>query len=210
MFERTLEVFDEYCEKLGSQPTFNHHLAAEVKERLCQLRYIVERVRALEERESQCQRRLQVAMSDHCKTLIEARVPASSEAAPSIVQAISDRFSAMADTALELRILTESFYYFAARVRTIARHNARPTPGLSSFECEGVRNIRNHLIEHPEGSASRVFAQSFSFDRPDGPALKTGRPAPEPDVFPDPGLYRNAEEFESNLLQSLENAIKQA
>src|SRR4051794_26219748 len=41
-----------------------------------------------------------------------------------------------------------SFYFLAWRVREVLRSN--PFPGFAKFDPIGVRNVRNHLIEHPE------------------------------------------------------------
>jgi hypothetical protein len=76
----------------------------------------------------------------------------------------------------ELRILTEAFYQSARRIREIARGD-QPLPDLRSFECEGVRNVRNHLIERPE-QKSKICAQSFLFDGLQGPKLKPNHSAP--------------------------------
>lgn len=38
-----------------------------------------------------------------------------------------------------------------------------------------MRNVRNQLIDHPEGKESRIFAQSFSYGGPEGPKLKSVR-----------------------------------
>jgi hypothetical protein len=108
----------------------------------------------------------------------------------------------------EMKLMAESFYFFAARVRSILKHGSRPIPGLNNFECEGVRNVRNKLIEHPEGRDSQIFIRSWAWGASRGPVLKAVRHGGQEDVFPDPGLYANAEEFRDNLMQVLKHAIK--
>lgn len=104
----------------------------------------------------------------------------------------------------EIRALTEAFYYFAARLRYILR--SEHLPGLS-IEAVGVRNVRNHLIEHSEKKPSRVTAQSFEYGGPKGPVIKGSRPAATPDVFPDAGLYLNAEELRVELERVLSAVV---
>ena len=96
---------------------------------------------------------------------------------------------------LELRTLTEAFYYIAARTRSVLRSGE--LPGLKSFECPGVRNVRNKLLEHPEGADSRVFTAGFGFGGDTGPHVKAVRRTGQEDIFPDAGLYKNAQEFQT-------------
>lgn len=96
----------------------------------------------------------------------------------------------------ELQFFTESFYYFGWRTREIVKS----LPGLASFEAIGLRDVRNHLLEHPE-KQSKVFIESFSYGGAAGPTLKGPRYADQVEVFPDPGLYVNAREFVENFVQ---------
>lgn len=108
---------------------------------------------------------------------------------------------------IELRVLTESFYYFAARVRAIARNSKFPLPGLGSFECSGVRDVRNKLLEHPEGDDSQVLIVSFGHGGPNGPTVKPIRRVGQEQVFPDSGLFPNARAFGENLDRLLRQAL---
>jgi hypothetical protein len=98
----------------------------------------------------------------------------------------------------EIRVLVECFYYFAAR----ARHIIRGMPELNSFEAAGVRDVRNHLIEHPERRGSQILSRSFAFGGPNGPIVKPIRDTSET-AHPDAGLYANAHEFAVNLETAL-------
>ncbi|MBK9169469.1 MAG: hypothetical protein IPM24_18680 [Bryobacterales bacterium] len=80
-------------------------------------------------------------------------------------------------------------------------------PGLEGFKCQGVRNVRNQLIEHPEGGNSRVLIQSWGSRSARGPVLKAARYGEQEHIFPDQGLYVNAEEFRTNLTAVLEHAL---
>jgi len=105
-----------------------------------------------------------------------------------------------------MRLLTEAYYYFAFRLRQLLRNSTHPFAGLESFECVGVRNVRNHLIEHPEGAASRIFNRTFSWSKDSGMHLKTGRQAWESNEFLDSGFVANSEEFNQSLSTMLDRA----
>lgn len=79
------------------------------------------------------------------------------------------------------------------RVRTVLR--MLPSPALRDFECHAVRDVRNHLLEHPEGRTSGVITGGFGFGGGVGPALKYGRPTRMPEMFADSGLYANADQY---------------
>jgi hypothetical protein len=67
--------------------------------------------------------------------------------------------------------------------------------------------VRNHLIEHPEGLASRVLSRSFGFGGPNGPVVKAIRESLET-AHPDVGLYANAKEFADNLETAAATAVR--
>ncbi len=102
-----------------------------------------------------------------------------------------------------LEVLTEAFYWLAARTRSVVRQ----LPGLEKFEAEGVRNVRNHLLEHPEGKSSRVLVTSFASGGPQGPVVKGVRYDHHANVWPDKGLFVNAAEFAANLKARAEAAV---
>jgi len=108
---------------------------------------------------------------------------------------------------LETRTLSEAFYYIGSRIRGILNNGA--LPGLASFECPGVRNVRNKLLEHPDGKDSGVLLQSFGYGGDSGPRIKALRRVGQENTFPDAGLYGNAREFkealEHLLLRTREN-----
>ena len=99
------------------------------------------------------------------------------------------------------------FYHLAHRARIIVRHKTRPLPLLEGFEAPGVRDVRNHLLEHPESSDSQVFTRSFGAGGTDGPVVKSVRETGQESIWPDHGLFANAREFDENLKRTLSNAI---
>ena len=107
-----------------------------------------------------------------------------------------------------MRLLTESYYYFSFRLRQLLRNDAHPFFGLGSFESVCVRNVRNHLIEHPEGKSSRIFNRTFSWTKESGMHLKTGRQSWESNEFIDSGFVANSDEFNQNLSKALDNACR--
>jgi len=104
-----------------------------------------------------------------------------------------------------LEIYTESFYHFSFRVRDLLR---KYHPRFSSFEARGVRDVRNHLIIHPEGKkdSAKLFS-TFGFTvEPDvGPKIK-GYIGPK-EAAEDKGLFSNALEFNDNLSKLLRSVI---
>jgi hypothetical protein len=110
------------------------------------------------------------------------------------------RVGAMADIVID----AESFYYFAFRARQIVRD----LPGLGAFECSGVRDVRNHLVEHPDKkNHSGVLMNSFGCGMPRGPVIKAVRLSHQVGKNPDAGLYVNALEFAHNLSKTIERYL---
>jgi hypothetical protein len=105
---------------------------------------------------------------------------------------------------VEIKVLTEAFYYCASRTRQVLRR----FPGLGHFEAKGIRDVRNHLLEHPEGDSSGVIENGVSCGDDCGPVLRGVRRSDKVDIFPDRGLYLNAEEFASNLHGKLDALLK--
>jgi hypothetical protein len=104
--------------------------------------------------------------------------------------------------AFEMRVDTESLYWQTARLSRLLRN----LPGLRRFDPPGVRDVRNHLIEHPEGRSSRVLMWSLHWSRDRGPGLKTSRALGTSEAFPDAGLFANTTEFFLNLYSLLTEA----
>lgn len=101
-----------------------------------------------------------------------------------------------------VELYSETFYWIAGR----AIKAANSLPGLKSLSAPGVRDARNQLIEHPEGQASRVFNGGFGYGKPRGPVLAAARSDETPDVWPDAGLFVNADEFSNRFVKALRAA----
>ncbi|WP_299782844.1 hypothetical protein [uncultured Formosa sp.] len=107
------------------------------------------------------------------------------------------------EVSFKAKLFTEMFYYKAFRLRNIIRYSG----GLGKkFECEGVRNVRNILIEHPEKSGF-IYIYSFGLGIKEiGPILNTGN-LENDKKFKDIGLFKNATEFKINLEKILTDFI---
>lgn len=201
MLENLIKIFDEYyrhMDKINAHG-FKKDLGCEVRERLQQLAYIVGRVRSLEETANKSLDRHQKKFSEFVEDINTRGIPPSQAILPDDIHITREEFEAYNNAEFEMKLLTECFYYLAGRVRTIIKNSANPLPGLSGFECKGVRDVRNKLLEHAESKDSQVFIQSFGWGAPRGPVIKAARNAGQENVFPDKGLYENAKEFSANL-----------
>lgn len=190
--EEATHLFQQYAEKLAASRTVERQagedLVAEVNERLKQLNYILNQLDQLE-----------VLLR---QVVMVETVDDKGQTAFFNLNAGRDQFHWFVT-----RLLSESFYYFAFRVRQILRNKVSPFPHLNNFESPGVRDVRNHLIEHPEGNASRVFSQVFSWTPGSGMHLKAGRKENEVGRHEDAGPSANAAEFISNLVIALKTAL---
>jgi hypothetical protein len=97
---------------------------------------------------------------------------------------------------LELGIQAEAFYYLAHRAIKCVQF----ATGNKKFSPIGVRDVRNHLIEHP-----RALHWDFQYHKPEGVVMKPFRDATDDSltVLRDAGLFLNAEEFARKLIEIL-------
>lgn len=199
MYDAVIEKFDRYIDKceVENTATFNVDLATEARRRLQQLEFLYNKIQNKHDRYMELNWRERRRIES-----IRKRLGISSG---SITIARSDESVEMENLIFEIETLTEAFYYLASRLRTLLRKG--PFPRFHSFECEGARNVRNHLLEHPEGGNSRIFAQSFGVGGEQGPTLKIERDAGQEHLFPDAGLWANAQEIKTNLEAVLDRIL---
>jgi hypothetical protein len=212
MFETTIKLLDDYYRQSYSEavPGFNRNLGSEVRKRLEQLDFIIGKVRHLEVDAAAPMARYHAEFEECARLTREYEGRANPPPLPPLAPPTKAEFKAHFDAQFEMELLTEAFYYFAGRIRTILRNGQTPLPGLQSFECPGVRNTRNKLMEHPEGRDSGVHMLSFGWGAPCGPVIKAIRLSEQVDVFPGKGLYQNAEEFRAKLEQTLQASLRRA
>jgi len=197
MFTDTISLFDTYYVKLDKSqvPGFNKNLGREVRERFQQLSFLVNGVRTRQAEDLELNNRwlaLCRGRSIDFSTLDRTKLPPDLAEIAKIVERSEG-------LVFEMKLFTESFYYLAGRLRTLLRHKSRPLPGLETFECRGVRDVRNKLLEHAEGTDSQISIRSWGFSRESGPVLKAVRYDHQQHVFPDSGLFTNANEIKVNL-----------
>ena len=103
-----------------------------------------------------------------------------------------------------LRALGEAFYYFAGRA-------AKALGVIQAIDLDvdavGVRNVRNHMVEHPE-KTNGLRVSWWEVDCVQGLVLAPGNPVGQ-QGWSDKGLYPNAQEFIDKLLPKIELAISQ-
>jgi hypothetical protein len=105
----------------------------------------------------------------------------------------------------ELWVLLDSFYYTAHRVLDICNDNRHDLPGLGKVDARGIREVRNHLVEHPTKDEGIVVA-SIKCGGPSGPGMKPMRFGLDPEGPLDAGLHANCRLF----LEAVTHALRQA
>jgi hypothetical protein len=204
MFEVARDLFKAYCAQLvNASAAFEPEYQVEVDERLTNMDFIVSKVKTLATRTA-CSD--QAALLVHDAYLNSVPHLRDSRHADQMMRFHKQREATMPllINETEIRVLNEAFYYCAGRARTVLRD---AFPGLGTFEVEGVRNVRNQLLEHPEGKNSTVIENGSSFGFDCGPVIKGVRRVDKVDVFPDKGLYINAQEFATNLEAKLKQLL---
>lgn len=175
----------------------------EVRQRLEQADLLLRKAKESERTASAAIKRSQEAFKEYVESATIKEFTTTE--APRDVAVTPEEHQVWNDASLELLTFTEAFYYFAHRVRQIFRKEL--IPGLKRFEAEGVRNVRNHLMEHPESKDGVEAPHSWGWGKEHGPVLKAVRPVGDM-RFSDPGLYVNAQELADNLEAALQRALE--
>ena len=111
------------------------------------------------------------------------------------------------ENSFEMETLVEGFYYLAWRLRNVIKN----LPHLRRFECVGVRNVRNKLIEHPDRPDSGVlYGYMSSGNTQIGPIFQSIRLPMDNIRWQDAGLWFNAREFEQNLNEKIDAALSES
>ncbi|MGI8648414.1 MAG: hypothetical protein DLM55_12245 [Acidimicrobiales bacterium] len=125
-----------------------------------------------------------------------------------------------------INLFTESFYFVAWRLREVLNikddGNRFRLPGLGKIKAEGIRDIRNQLLQHPEkdyknsDKCRRRFTQGLAVTDY-GPVLRTtetaikfatGETIPTGSSVDKEGLYVTSEKFRDELQTRFNRAIK--
>lgn len=102
-------------------------------------------------------------------------------------------------TMLRIETYNELFYWIASRALRILKR----IPEFQNFEADQVRNVRNHLIEHPESTVSGVDWVGYGIGE-GGPTVRGVRHNDQLNWW-DNGLAVNAKEFFDNFLAIVRN-----
>ena len=194
----TIALFERYLVLARQKrPTEIHSmLGIEAFERLEQMQFLLTRVTAIQRHV------LGGSPLSLSVFLLPIERPAASANSADTGIAIREAF-------FHVRLYTESFYYLAFRFRQILTTRNQPPgnyplPLLHAFEAVGIRDVRNHLLEHPEGRTSQRFSQDHSLGGTNGPQLKLDSTT---SAHTDSGLFANAAEFKQRLHAALTQAI---
>jgi hypothetical protein len=197
-FSSTLILYDAYYvindkETIG----FNNDLGCEGRHRITQLDYLIEKIREAQNDAIAITERQRKDFKKWIEYTIANNLDIEKTPAPSNINMTEDESTKYQKLSFELELYTEHFYYIAFRLRTIFRN----LPKLNKVESSGIRDVRNKLIEHPDKDKdSQIFIQSFGFGNTEsGPVIKAIRYNEQTEVFPDKGLFINADELKLNL-----------
>lgn len=185
-FDQVVQLFDLYQDKLREDTapaSYPSRWVHEISKRFKQLYFVCDRIAA-------CEKKI-LSMTD------------------ALSNPHSPRFSEFSDLLFETEFFVESFYFMAFRVSQILikKHDhIYLFPALKNFEAPGVRDVRNHLLEHPERHGG-VLNQSFDVGGNDGPRLKSALGEKDMPDSMDRGLWRNVNEFAGNLEKILKEAM---
>jgi len=202
-FDSTIELFKAYQSKMDKEKPkgYNVYLAREVCKRLKQLSFLYEKIRLYESRVMKSAPKA-FGLSSNNITADDINTIVSTRRVP-----LSEDFRPYQALLFEMEVFVEAFYFFAWRTYYIIRNKSCPLPHLNRFKAEGILNVRNHLIEHPE-KQSQILTQSFMCGGDEGPVLKNARPDGDTFEIQDQGLWANAEEFKTNLEKLLREALE--
>lgn len=205
MFDVARDLFKAYCscQKAKGGAALESEYQIEIDDRLKHMEFIVAKVKKLATR---------TAFSDQAALLeYEAYLNRAPHLRDLKHADKMKRYSEHLESTMplrisetEMRVLTEAFYYCAGRARAVLR---AVYPALGQFEAVGVRDVRNQLLEHPEGKNSTVIENGTSFGFDCGPVIKGVRRVDKVHIFPDKGLYINAQEFATNLEAKLRQLL---
>lgn len=205
MFEVARNLFKAYCacQKATSGAALESEYQIEIDDRLKHMEFIVAKVKKLATR---------TAFSDQAALLeYEAYLNRAPHLRDSTHADEMKGYREHLESTMplhinetEMRVLTEAFYYCAGRARKVL---ITVYPALGKFEAVGVRDVRNHLLEHPDGKNSTVIENGTSFGFDCGPVIKGVRRVDKVNIFPDRGLYINAQEFATNLEATLRKLL---
>lgn len=202
-YDSTIKLLDAYQANLGGTPppNYNGDLLSEVRERLRMLSILYSKVCEFHDKAIFHSQNGFPTSSEFFERTPEVKV--KRVATKEEFDDMHIHFMQNDEIVLEMKMYAEAFYYFAARIRKIITDKKEPLPLLKKFESQGIRNVRNLLIEHPED----LLIPSCCYGGEEGPKLKVAHYPGQKNVEKDRGFFINASEFKENLERVLNNAI---
>ncbi len=182
---------DRYFEEIAKlEPgTTEHELSVEAGERLAQIDFLHQRVVELQTESQKVSDQLFAVINEHGGQYTDSE----------------DRFKpVLKEATFQIRLYAESFYYFAARFVAILKRY----PAFKSLDVPGIRNVRNHLIEHSDKPSSGITQQNWSHGSGIGPMFKTSRRKGQKSIPQDKGLFVNATELRQKVEQKLKPILE--
>jgi len=200
-FKSARELFNKYWKELQKKrPEIVtqevHHYSGETLAKFWQLDFLLERIKELEFL-MESRRQEAILNGDPVQKWIQKDEIIRSENAPAMpnIDDLKAMVNSIKDTSMyEIELYTECFYYVSHRLKKIIDYY----PGLKDFKPIGVINVRNNLIEHPDGTHGVTFP-SFGCGNQNGPVIKAARTEIERNKSVDQGLYKNALEYKELL-----------
>jgi hypothetical protein len=178
-----LDRYFEEVVKLESGTT-EHELSVEAGERLAQIDFLYQRVVELQNASHEVSNQLLAVIDKNGGKYTDAE----------------DRFtSILKEGTFQIRLHGEAFYYFAARFIAILKRY----PAFKNLDVAGIRNVRNHLIEHSDKPASGITQQNWSHGSGIGPMFKSSRRKDQKPIPMDRGLFANATELRDKIERKL-------
>ncbi|MBK6769375.1 MAG: hypothetical protein IPG72_10300 [Ardenticatenales bacterium] len=194
LFQKCITLANQYVQAQLATATatlFDAEGAKEIVARLRQLDWIYEHVVDLESKEINDYERTHGALQVDQNVVIVY-----------LSQDVMDDSSVPFTTHEELRVFAEAFYYTAHRLLVILTQNAAGLPHLRRINANGIRRVRNNLLEHANKKGGRP-SYTFSVSNASGTRFRPLARAEEPDAYLDEGIHANAKQ----LCTELENLL---
>jgi hypothetical protein len=123
-FRSTIDLFDRHYRAMDAQnaPGFNRDLGVEVRERLQQLDWLLDRVQQLEARADGAMERSRSAFVEHVERVERENLDYKKLPQPDAVTMTQEEVRTMHDAEFEIKPYTEAFYYLAGRVHTLLKN----------------------------------------------------------------------------------------
>lgn len=152
-----------------------------------------------------------------CREAVEAhfelwrQVTISESGSPREGQVPTDLQTRLQVTQFEGQLFAETFYYVSFRIREILRSKKFPLPYIQGFESKGVRDVRNHVLAHPEkGPEPQLDGGTATATGEFNVWLRVPLTRAKGSALREAGLVENAEELKLALRKVVGRALSRA